>query len=120
MEKRILYVDDDDRLRKLVVGELAESGYVVSEADNGLKAIEALQRDNYDLLLLDINMPGKTGLDVLRFVKEKSLKCRTIMLTGRLGFGVATQSLQLGADEYITKPFTIEYLLEAIQRSLAK
>jgi len=53
-------------------------------------------------------------------MQEKSMKSRIIMLTGRVGFSIATESLKLGADEYITKPFSLDYLLGAIQRVLAK
>ena len=79
-----------------------------------------LKAGDYDVLLLDINMPGKTGIDVLKFVKEEGLNCRVIMLTGRVGFSIATETIKLGAVEYITKPFTLEYLLSSIERVLAK
>ncbi len=92
-------------------------GYELDEAGDGAEAIRKLEKGNYDLLLLDINMPGKSGLDVLKFIKEKNLHCRIIMLSGRLGFSVATEALKLGADEYITKPFSVEFLLLTHQES---
>jgi DNA-binding response OmpR family regulator len=75
-----------------------------------------LERGNYNLMLLDINMPVKSGIDVLKFIREKGLSCKVIMLTGRVGFSVATETLKLGADDYITKPFSIDYLMFAIKR----
>ena len=73
----------------------------------------------YDLAILDINMPRKSGLDVLKFIRDRQLKMGVIMLTGRLGFSVGSESMLLGADEYITKPFDLEYLELAIQKVLA-
>ncbi|MGB2960682.1 MAG: response regulator [Bacteroidota bacterium] len=117
---KILFADDDSALREVVGVQLVGQGYVVEEADDGEKTVEMLRGGNYDVLLLDINMPGKTGIDVLKFVKEEGLNCRVIMLTGRVGFSIATETIKLGAVEYITKPFTLEYLLSSIERVLAK
>lgn len=120
MSYKILYVDDDVSIRAAVRGEITGAGYELDEASDGTEAIQKLETGNYHLLLLDINMPGKSGLDVLRFIKEKNLHCRIIMLSGRLGFSVATESLKLGADEYITKPFSVEFLLLTIKKVLEK
>lgn len=120
MSYKILYTDDDASIRTAVRGEIIGAGYELDEAGDGTEAIRKLEKNNYDLLLLDINMPGKSGLDVLRFIKEKKLSCRIIMLSGRLGFSVATETLKLGADEYITKPFSVEFLLLTIKNVLQK
>lgn len=117
---RILFVDDDTELREIVREQLAAAGYVLDEADDGTTAIAKLGKESYDLVLLDITMPGATGMDVLKFIKRKSLKCRVIMLTGMVGLSVAIDSVKLGADDYITKPYHIEYLLASIRRSLEK
>jgi two-component system response regulator ResD len=119
-QARILVVDDDDALRDLVRNQLEGAGYLLDDANNGTSAMEKLGKGTYDLMLLDINMPEKSGIDVLRFWKEKALKCKVIMLTGRVGFSIATESLRLGADEYITKPFSLEYLMSSIKRVLEK
>jgi DNA-binding response OmpR family regulator len=117
---RILFVDDDADLRNIVKDQLSPQEYVVDEAEDGAKAIAMLEKGNYALMLLDINMPVKSGIDVLKFIKEKGLTCKVIMLTGRVGFSVATETLKLGADDYITKPFNIDYLLFAIKRVMGK
>jgi DNA-binding response OmpR family regulator len=119
-QQRILVVDDDEALRVLVRSQLEGAGYELDEANDGASAIEKLGANSYDLMLLDINMPEKSGIDVLRFWKDRALSCRVIMLTGRVGFSIATESLKLGADEYITKPFSLEYLLSSIKRVLEK
>ena len=117
---RILFVDDDADLRGIVRDQLVPQGFVMDEAEDGAKAIAMLEKGNYNLMLLDINMPVKSGIDVLKFIKEKGLPCKVIMLTGRVGFSVATETLKLGADDYITKPFNIDYLLFAIKRVTGK
>lgn len=119
-ELRILFVDDDADLRRIVKDQLVPQGYVMDEAEDGAKAIAMLEKGKYNLMLLDINMPVKSGIDVLKFIKEKGLACKVIMLTGRVGFSVATETLKLGADDYITKPFNIDYLLFAIKRVMGK
>ncbi|MBP1647179.1 MAG: two component, sigma54 specific, transcriptional regulator, Fis family [Bacteroidetes bacterium] len=120
MSHKILYTDDDASIRAAVRGEITDAGYELDEAGDGAEAIRKLEKGGYDLLLLDINMPGKSGLDVLKYIKEKNLPCRIIMLSGRLGFSVATEALKLGADEYITKPFSVEFLLLNIKKVLEK
>lgn len=117
---KILLVDDDDALREVLRNQLATAGYECEDARDGQQAIDILRAGGVDLMLLDINMPEKSGIDVLRFLKDNTIQCRVIMLTGRIGFSIATESLKLGADEYITKPFSLDYLLSAIQRVLAK
>ncbi len=119
-QKKILYVDDDSALRGIVRDQLTSSGFQVDEAEDGAAAISKLEAGNFDVMLLDINMPNKSGIDVLKFIKEKTLPCKVIMLTGRVGFSVATESLRLGADDYITKPFNMDYLLFSIKRVLEK
>ena len=133
-QSRILYCDDEPALRDIVADQLAENGFAVETAADGIEAIARLEKGPaFDLLLLDINMPGKSGLDVLRYVKEKGLKCRTIMLTGQVGFAKGMESMKLGAQGYITKDtlelqpdgqieksdLNIEFLLMTINRVLS-
>lgn len=119
-QTKILYVDDDAALREIVRDQLTSQGFFLDEAEDGSAAIKKLESGDFDLMLLDINMPNKSGIDVLKFIKEKTLRCKVIMLTGRVGFSVATESLKLGADDYITKPFNMDYLMFSIKRVLEK
>ena len=120
MAKNILFVDDDADLREIVTDQLSASGYVVDVAEDGDIAIEKLQQKSYEVVLLDITMPHKNGMDVLRFTKDHSLKCKVIMLTGMVGLSVAIESIKLGAADYITKPYNMDYLLSSIKRVLEK
>ncbi len=117
-ETRILLADDEEALRELLREQLSAQGYTIDEAKDGVEAIEKLQQNSYQLAILDINMPRKNGLDVLRHIREQNLPMRVIMLTGRVGFSVGSESMMLGADEYITKPFDLDYLEMAIKKVL--
>jgi len=119
-QRRILFVDDDEELRSIVRDQLTQSGFEFDEAADGNEAMEKLRKEKYDLLLLDVTMPGATGTDVLKFVKEQGMNCKVIMLTGMVGLSVAIESLKLGADDYITKPYNMDYLLSSIHRALEK
>jgi len=119
-QNNILFVDDDAELRTIVREQLAMEGYEVDEAEDGLKAMEMVKEGTYALVLLDITMPGKSGLDVLKFVKNRTPGCKVIMLTGVAGLAVAIDSLKLGADDYITKPYNMSYLLSSIKRALGQ
>jgi DNA-binding response OmpR family regulator len=117
-QARILVADDEEGIRELLREQLSVSGYITDEATDGAEAIEKLEHESYDLAILDINMPKRTGLDVLKHIRDRQLKMGVIMLTGRLGFSVGSESMLLGADEYITKPFDLEYLELAIKKVL--
>ena len=120
MANSILFVDDDADLREIVTDQLSASGYVVDVAEDGDIAIDKLQQKPYEIVLLDITMPHKDGMDVLRFTKDHALKCKVIMLTGMVGLSVAIKSIKLGAADYITKPYNMDYLLSSIKRVLEK
>lgn len=117
-QARILVADDEEGIRELLREQLNAAGYATDEATDGAEAIDKLDHDTYDLAILDINMPKKSGLDVLKHIRDRQLKMGVIMLTGRLGFSVGSESMLLGADEYITKPFDLEYLELAIKKVL--
>ncbi|HCV43499.1 MAG TPA: hypothetical protein DGH68_08430 [Bacteroidetes bacterium] len=120
MGNSILFVDDDPDLREIVSDQLSASGYDVDSAEDGELAIDKLQEKNYEVVLLDITMPNKNGMDVLRFTKDHSMSCKVIMLTGMVGLSIAIESIKLGAADYITKPYNMDYLLSSIKRALEK
>ena len=113
----ILVVEDEEKLARFVELELLHEGYEVSKANNGRDALDmALERD-FDLVLLDIILPGLNGLEVLRRLqKEKSTP--VILLTARDAVMDKVSGLDAGAVDYITKPFAIEELLARIRVAL--
>lgn len=118
--RSILFVDDDAELRQLVSTQLGEAGYLVEESGDGSDAIRKLQNSVFDVVLLDIMLPGVSGIDVLKFMRDHDLPSRIIMITGLTGLSFAVRSITLGADDYITKPYTMEYLLSSIRRVIGK
>jgi len=112
----ILVVDDEDSLRTLLSSELTSRGFNVDEADGGTIALEALNKTRYDLVILDIRMPDIDGLEVLKDIRKNNLAKKVIMLTGVDELKIAKESLQFGADDFMTKPYDFRNLLACINR----
>ena len=115
----ILYVDDEDALRTLVKNQLATEGYVVETADDGDTAMEMLEKSSYGVILLDVRMPRVSGVEVLKFIRERKINTRVIMLTAVDDLSVAIESVKMGANDYLTKPYDLTVLLSAINRVIA-
>ena len=109
MHKTILIADDEERLRKLVADFLRRDGYRIKEAENGQQALDLLEAEAIDLLILDVMMPGHDGWTVCREIRKKS-NLPVIMLTARSEEVDQLFAFELGADEYITKPFSPKIL----------
>jgi DNA-binding response OmpR family regulator len=117
---RILVVEDDPDIRLGLVDTLESEGYQVLEAKDGLEAVKLFDMHDIDLLLLDIMMPGKNGYDVLREIRVKNKQIPVIMLTAKGEEIDKVIGLELGADDYITKPFGIHELLARISTVLRR
>jgi DNA-binding response OmpR family regulator len=113
---KLLVVEDEDALRTLLGSELGSYGYDVDEADGGTAAMQALEKKYYDLVVLDIRMPDIDGLEVLKNIRAKKLANKVIMLTGVNELKIARDSLALGANDFLTKPYDFKKLLECINR----
>ena len=113
---RLLVVDDEDGLRTLIKSELELHGFEVDEADGGTMALEVLKSGSYDIVLLDMLMPDMDGLDVLRIIKTEKLAKKVIMLTGVGELKIAHESLDLGADDFLTKPVEMKNIIACINR----
>lgn len=117
MSYHILLVDDDKLLRRSLAFNLEQAGYRVSSAANAEDALSLARRDQPDLVLLDIGLPGMDGLDALRNFKEQT-KVPVIFLTARRRELDEIVGLELGADDYITKPFSLDVLTARIKVAL--
>ncbi len=115
---KVLVVDDDQDLRDNLMEVLSENGFSPDSAENGEIALEKLQDNMFDLVLLDSVMPGMDGLETLPLIKRTYPKTRVIMLTAFSTVNSAVEAMRSGADDYITKPFKIDELLVAIRRCL--
>ena len=109
---RILVVDDDPQIRRVLKVTLSGQGFEVDDAKNGDVALEKLRDARFDLVLLDINMPGMSGLDVCRAIRSGS-EIAIIMLTVRDNEADTVEALDAGADDYVTKPFKPSELVRA-------
>jgi len=116
----VLVVDDEDSLRTVLSNELSNEGYEVRNAADGDAAISELQKNQYDLVLLDIKMPRMNGFEVLKFIKEGHPKTKVVMLTGFADLKNAIESKKLGADDFVSKPYDLVDLLTTIERVLTE
>src|SRR5437899_3299299 len=101
---RILFADDEAHLRDLMQMELPRLGHEVTVCPDGTAALKALEKGTYDAALLDLRMPGLTGIEVLGKVRQISPDTQVIILTGHATVDTAVQALRLGAFDYLTKP----------------
>jgi len=116
----ILAVDDEESLLGLLEGILTQEGYRVKTADDGIGAINLLQAEPFDLVLLDVKMPRVDGIEVLQFIKDNFFDTQVIMLTGVHELKVAVECMHLGAYYYLAKPYAASELLPIIDRALEK
>src|SRR5262245_17075069 len=116
---RILVVDDDPQIRRVMRVTLPGQGYEVDDAKNGDEALEKLREKRFDLVLLDVNMPGMSGLEACRLIRSQS-EIAIIMLTVRDNESDTVEALDAGADDYITKPFKSSELLARIRAALRR
>ena len=116
---RILIVEDEEKLARFVELELTHEGYEVDKAADGRTGLERMESGAYDLVLLDIMLPGLNGLEVLRRAR-RTVDTPVIMLTARDTVMDKVTGLDMGAEDYITKPFEIEELLARIRVRLRK
>ncbi len=117
---RILLVEDEEKLARFVELELTHEGYQVDKAFDGRTGLDMAEKGGYDLLLLDIMLPGLNGLEVLRRLRKSDDHVPVIMLTARDAVMDKVTGLDMGADDYVTKPFSIEELLARIRAALRK
>lgn len=120
MRSRILLVEDEPGLVLTVSDLLASEGYDVDTATDGLKGLAKATSENYDLILLDVMLPGKSGFDVCREIRQQGRDVAIIMLTAKTQVIDRVVGLKLGADDYLPKPFDPAELLARIEAMLRR
>ena len=118
-KNHILIVDDDDRIRDLLKDYLFENNYIVSTAENADQAKERLKYIKFDIIILDVMMPGQNGYELTKDIK-KQIKVPIILLTAKGEVENRIKGLELGADDYIGKPFEPKELLLRIKNIINK
>jgi len=121
MDKQcILVVEDDAAIRRGILQSLRFNGYETLEAADDQVGLELALSENFDLLLLDLNLPGGDGLEILKQVRARSATLPVIVLTARGDEGDRVKGLKLGADDYVVKPFSVMELLARIEAVLRR
>ena len=119
-KNQILVAEDDDHIRSGLIDTLDSEGYSTTGAEDGNEALKLFEANHYDLVILDIMMPGKSGYDVCRDIRSRDPNIPVIMLTAKGEEIDKVVGLQLGADDYITKPFGVHELLARIAAVLRR
>ena len=117
---KILIIEDEKKISALIRKGLEEEQYDVDEALDGEKGEQLLQKSNYDLLVLDIMLPKKNGLDVLDSLRKKNNEIPVLMLTAKGTVEDRVKGLDTGADDYLIKPFAIAELLARVRSLLRR
>jgi DNA-binding response OmpR family regulator len=115
---KILVVDDDTAICGLIKKSLEKENYEVATASDGFEAMEKVRHENPAVVILDIDMPLKSGLEVLREIKQYNKNIGVIMITAMKSEAVGREALTMGAFDYITKPFDMEYLEKVLMWKL--
>ena len=118
-KNHILIVDDDDRIRNLLKDYLSENGYIVSSAENANQAKEKIQYLRFEIIILDVMMPGQNGYELTKEIKKNN-KIPIILLTAKGEVDNRIKGLELGADDYLGKPFEPKELLLRIKNIINK
>ena len=116
----LLIVDDDETFRRVMAGELERLGFEIAGAGSGEEAVQAAAKLEPQVVLLDLQLPDRDGLEVLQAIREKSPGSEVIMLTGHGSFDTAIQSIRMGAFDYVAKPCPLDELEVRIQRALER
>ncbi len=121
--KRLLIVDDDADMRLLLAEYFRRLGFEVQERDSGLAALEPALTGSFDCLILDVSMPGMSGLELLKKVRDRGVHTAALFLTAHDALSDKVAGFEAGADDYLAKPFSpreLEYRVEALLRRSAK
>jgi len=119
-DKRVLVIEDDDAIRQGVVDALQYEGFLTLEAGDGDSGMELAINSSYDLLLLDLVLPGHDGFEILRALRASRPTQPVIILTARGQESDRIQGLQMGADDYVVKPFSVKELLARVDAVLRR
>jgi len=115
---KILVADDEEVIRDLFETFLGKQGYSVSTASDGFEAVDKIKKDNYDMLILDLKMPGMDGMSVLNKIRELKKELVIVVITGYATVDTAKEAIKQGCFDYITKPFDIEDVSIVIRRAI--
>jgi len=112
---RILIIEDDPAIRTGLNDAFTDEGFLVTAAENGIQGYQYAKEDNYNIILLDLILPGKDGIEVCRDLRNNGIKTPIIMVTSRKDEIDKILGLEIGADDYLTKPFSLKELIARVK-----
>ncbi len=115
-QTKILVIDDDIPVCRSICKALASSCYIVDSAFSGEEGFEMLKKKAYDIIIVDLMMPGMTGLQFLETLKQKNTVIRVIIITGYPSAETAVKSIKMGAVDYLAKPFTPDEIRNLVNK----
>ncbi len=116
--KRVLVVDDEPSVREMLADFLELNNFVCMQANNGEAAVDYTKREKFDLVIMDIRMPGVSGMDALRAIKEDTPEQPVVMVTAVNEVETAVEAMRLGAYDYVMKPFILRDMLIVIDHAI--
>lgn len=118
-KSKLLVVDDQTGVRRLLYEAFNDGEFDVFLAGNGLEAVEMVREFDPDLILLDMKMPGMNGLEALYQIKKFNQKAAVVMMTAYGELEIVSEAMRLGVNEYITKPFDINELIDLVKKIIS-
>ena len=112
---KIIIIEDDPAIRKGLVEAFTNENFIVSEADSGDKGFDMARKNDFDIIILDLILPGKDGIEICKDLRSEGVKTPIIMVTSRKEEIDKILGLEIGADDYVTKPFSIRELLARVK-----
>ena len=119
-EFKILVVDDEDDFRETIVKRLQKRNMTARGAESGEKALELIEAQHFDVVVLDVKMPGLDGIDTLREIKKRKPLIEVILLTGHASMESGIEGMKWGAFDYVMKPANLEELIEKMRQAYEK
>jgi signal transduction histidine kinase len=119
-ETRLLLVDDETHFRSPLKKRLQKRGFTVFEAGNGDECQDLMQKESVDVVVLDVKMPGMSGIEVLAWIREHFAKTEVILLTGHACAADGVEGIKIGAFDYLTKPVEFDHLVQKINQAIEK
>src|SRR3989304_7259871 len=113
----LLFVDDDPELRADMADFFARHGNDVEQCDNGQQALDLVEQKAFDVIVLDLVMPGCSGLDVLKELQARNAECEVVVLSGEATIEAAGEAMKLGAREFLTKPTSLKELDRLVHKA---
>ncbi|MCP2606630.1 sigma-54-dependent Fis family transcriptional regulator, partial [Candidatus Aminicenantes bacterium AC-708-I09] len=117
-KEKILIVDDEVGIRSSLSGVLEDEGYMVKAVESGEEGLDLLKKENFDLVLLDVWLPGQDGIEILKKIKEINENIVVIMISGHGTIETAVQATKLGAYDFLEKPLSLEKVNLTVKNAL--